>query len=117
MGPARVWSSLLQSLFPWRAPVSPEAARPAKRKPARRGRQPAGASIRLARSNAYTGVARFAGRSIDRLFLAGMSRPHRYPGAGDLARVGEEIAAAHRLYRAGRACGAERVSCDPTAHR
>jgi hypothetical protein len=102
MGSARVWSSLVHRLFPWRAPISSEAARPAKRKPARRGRQPAGASIRLARSNAYTGVARFAGRSIDRLFLAGMSRPHRYPGAGDLARVGEEIAAAHRLYRAGR---------------
>ncbi|MGB5521667.1 MAG: hypothetical protein WBM26_19420 [Polyangiales bacterium] len=115
MGPARVWSSLLQSLFPWRAPVSPEAARPAKRKPARRGRQPAGASIRLARSNAYTGVARFAGRSIDRLFLAGMSRPHRYPGAGDLARVGEEIAAAHRLYRAGRAVAPSAFHATPPA--
>ncbi len=102
MGSARIWSSLVNRLFPWRAPVSPEAARPGRRRPARRGRQPAGASIRLARSNAYTGVARFAGRSIDRLFLAGMSRPHRYPGAGDLARVGEEIAAAHSLYRAGR---------------
>ena len=115
MGSARMWSSLLNSLFPWRAPVSRESAHPAKRKRARRGRQPAGASIRLARSNAYTGVARFAGRSIDRLFLAGMSRPHRYPDAGDLARVGEEITAAHRLYRAGRPVAPSAFHATPPA--
>jgi hypothetical protein len=57
--------------------------------------------MRLARSNAYTGLSRFTGRSIDRLFLTAMRRPHRYPGPGDLVRVGEEIAAAHALYRDG----------------
>ncbi len=102
MGPARLWSSLVHRLFPWRAAASPELPHPHKRKPVHGGRREAGAGIRLSRRNAYTGVARFTGRSIDRLFLAGMSRPHRYPGAGDLARVGEEIAAAHRLYRKGR---------------
>jgi hypothetical protein len=58
--------------------------------------------MRLARSNAYTGMARFTGRSIDRLFLTAMSRPDRYPGPGDLGRVGDEILAAHALYRDGR---------------
>ncbi|MBW2224259.1 MAG: alpha/beta hydrolase [Deltaproteobacteria bacterium] len=57
--------------------------------------------MRLARRNAYTGLSRFTGRSIDRLFLTAMRRPHRYPGPGDLVRVGEEIAAAHALYRDG----------------
>lgn len=99
---ARMWSGFVHRLFPWRAPVSPEEAPPRRQKPARRGRPPSAESIRLARRNAYTGVAQFAGRSIDRLFLAGMSRPHRYPGPGELARVGEEIATAHALYRAGR---------------
>jgi predicted esterase len=56
----------------------------------------------LARRNSYTGLARFTGRSVDRLFLSAMSRPHRYPEPGDLARVGQEIAAAHALYRQGR---------------
>jgi hypothetical protein len=36
------------------------------------------------------------------MFLAGMSRPNRHPGPGDLERVGEEIAGAHALYRDGR---------------
>ena len=99
---ARVWSGLIHRLFPWRAPVPAEARRRRKRRPARSGNQPAGAGIRLARSNAYTGLARFTGRSIDRLFLSAMSRPHRYPRAGDLERVGEEIAGAHALYRQGR---------------
>ena len=56
--------------------------------------------MRLARSNAYTGLSRFTGRSVDRLFLTAMRRPHRYPGPGDLIRVGEEIAGAHALYEA-----------------
>ncbi len=93
-----VWSGLVRRLFPWRAPISADGL-------ARRGRVARRASTRarvagakLARRNAYTDVARFTGRSVDRLFLAAMSRPHRYPGVGDLARVGEEIGAAHALY-------------------
>jgi len=98
---ARMWSSLVHRLLPWRAPA-------AKRKSGRRRRvgrprgQSRGTGVRLARRNAYTGVARFTGRSIDRLFLAAMSRPHRYPGPDDLSRVGEEISGAHALYRHGR---------------
>ncbi len=99
---AGVWSSLIHRIFPWRAPIAGESEPPQPPKPARSAKPPSGASIRLARRNAYTGLARFTGRSVDRLFLAAMSRPHRYPGAGDLARVGEEIAAAHALYREGR---------------
>jgi len=99
---ARVWSGLMHRLFPWRAPVSAGARRRRKRAPVRRARQPVDGNIRLARSNAYTGLARFTGRSVDRLFLSAMSRPHRYPGAGDLERVGEEIAGAHALYCQGR---------------
>ncbi len=99
---ARVWSGLMHRLFPWRAPVSAGARRRRTRTAVRRPRQPADANIRLARSNAYTGLARFTGRSVDRLFLSAMSRPHRYPGVGDLERVGEEIAGAHALYRQGR---------------
>jgi len=97
-----VWSGLVHRLFPWRAPISSGGRRRRGRKPARAAKKDAAASIRLARSNAYTGLARLTGRSVDRLFLAAMSRPHRYPGVGDLERVGEEIAAAHALYRAGR---------------
>jgi hypothetical protein len=97
-----LWSGLIHRLFPWRAPLP--AGAPVRR--ARRARRAAGreqaAGIRLARRNAYTGMARFTGRSVDRMFLAAMSRPHRYPGAGDLERVGEEIAGAHALYRNGR---------------
>ena len=96
---ANVWSGLMHRLFPWRAPVSSHA-RP--RRPRRSSPDLDVAAIRLARRNAYTGVARLTGRSIDRLFLAAMSRPERYPGPGDLRRVGEEIDAAHTLYRAGR---------------
>lgn len=73
-----------------------------RRRPPRPARREPAARIRLARRNAYTGLARFTGRSVDRLFLTAMRRPHRYPGPGDLARVGEEIAAAHVLYRQGR---------------
>jgi hypothetical protein len=97
-----VWSGLIHRLFPWRAPVPAEGPRRARRRVRRVATREQAASIRLARRNAYTGVARFTGRSVDRLFLAAMSRPHRYPGAGDLARVGEEIAGAHALYRNGR---------------
>lgn len=96
------WSGLIERLFPWRAPAP--AAGPVRR--TRRGRSPtsgdAAPPVRLARRNAYTGMARFTGRTVDRLFLAAMSRPHRYPGQGDLARVGREIAAAHELYRTDR---------------
>jgi hypothetical protein len=98
---ASVWSGLIHRLFPWRASVSPETPR-RRRKSAPRKRQQAGATMRLARSNAYTGMARFTGRSIDRLFLTAMSGPDRYPGPGDLGRVGEEILGAHALYRDGR---------------
>jgi len=98
---AGVWSSLIHRLFPWRAPA-PAAGRCRRRdKPGASVKQTPGASIRLARSNAYTGLARISGRSVDRLFLTAMRRPHRYPGPGDLARVGEEIAGAHALYRNG----------------
>lgn len=98
---ANVWSGLVHRLFPWREPLSSgrPLRRPRRQAPASRSDM---AAIRLARRNAYTGVARLTGRSIDRLFLAAMSRPDRYPGPGDLARVGEEIEAAHSLYRAGR---------------
>ncbi len=99
---AGVWSGLIHRLFPWRAPASVEGPRRRRRKAAGSEKQTPAASIRLARSNAYTGLARFTGRSVDRLFLTAMRRPHRYPGPGDLARVGEEIAAAHALYRNGR---------------
>jgi len=99
---ARVWSSLIHRLFPWRAPLSSDGRSRRRRTPVRTEPRKAVANIRLARSNAYTGMARFTGRSIDRLFLSAMSRPHRYPGAGDLERVGEEIAGAHALYRQGR---------------
>ena len=99
---ARVWSGLIHRLFPWRATVPSEAPRRRRRKPAPGKRQQAGATMRLARSNAYTGMARFTGRSIDRLFLTAMSRPNRYPGPGDLGRVGDEILGAHSLYRDGR---------------
>ena len=97
-----MWSGLIHRLFPWRAPVPTDG--PAQRRPRRHRATPAdqAASIRLARRNAYTGMARFTGRSVDRLFLTAMSRPHRYPGTGDLARVGQEIVGAHALYRAGR---------------
>lgn len=100
------WSGLIHRLFPWRAPVAAEGPR-RRTRTRKRGRvgapkQAPGAAMRLARSNAYTGLSRWTGRSVDRLFLTAMSRPHRYPGPGDLARVGEEIAAAHALYRDGR---------------
>ena len=101
MAGVNVWSGLIHRLFPWRAPVpadGPARRRPRARRAARRDQAD---SIRLARRNAYTGMARFTGRSVDRMFLAAMSRPHRYPGAGDLARVGMEIAGAHALYREG----------------
>ncbi|MGD8317850.1 MAG: alpha/beta hydrolase family protein, partial [Myxococcales bacterium] len=91
-----VWSGLVERLFPWRAPV-PAVRRASRRR--RSSRQEPGARIRLARRNSYTGLARVTGRSIDRLFLGALSRPHRYPGPGDLARVGREIAGAHALYR------------------
>jgi hypothetical protein len=94
-----VWSGLMERLFPWRAPAS------AMRRPSREGfsspKEPA-ARIRLARRNSYTGLARFTGRAVDRFFLKALSRPHRYPGPGDLARVGREIAGAHALYRQSR---------------
>jgi hypothetical protein len=95
------WSGLIHRLFPWRAPVPSEG--PVRRRRARRraARRDPSTSIRLARRNSYTGMARFAGRTVDRLFLSAMSRPHRWPGEGDLQRVGEEIAAAHALYRDG----------------
>jgi len=99
---ARVWSSFMHRLFPWRAPVPPGGPRRRKRGHARRRTSEPPASIRLARSNAYTGLARFTGRSIDRVFLRAMSRPHRYPGPSDLERVGQEILRAHALYRDGR---------------
>ena len=97
-----VWSGLIQRLFPWRAPVPAETPARPRARPRRATRRDQANSIRLARHNAYTGMARLTGRSVDRMFLAAMSRPHRYPGAGDLARVGEEIAGAHALYRDGR---------------
>lgn len=93
-----VWAGLMHRLFPWRAPLS---SRDRPRRPRRSAADLDVAAIRLARRNAYTGVARVTGRSIDRLFLAAMSRPERYPGQGDLRRVGAEIEAAHALYRAG----------------
>ena len=96
------WLGLIHRLFPWHAPVGSERSRRRRRRPGRVDGQHAGASIRLARRNAYTGFARFTGRSIDRLFLTALSRPHRYPAPGDLQRVGEEIAGAHALYRDGR---------------
>ena len=99
---ARVWSSFMHRLFPWRAPVPPGGPRRRKRRHARRRTSEPPASIRLARSNAYTGLAQFTGRSIDRVFLRAMSRPHRYPGPSDLERVGQEILRAHALYRDGR---------------
>jgi hypothetical protein len=71
--------------------------------------------MRLRRLNAYTGIARVAGRSVDRFFLSALSRPHRYPGAGDLARVGEEIAAAHALYRNGTAAAPSAFHIVPPA--
>lgn len=71
--------------------------------------------MRLRRRNAYTGIARFAGRTIDRLLVSAMSRPHRYPGAGDLARVGEEIATAHALYRNGGAAAPSAFHAVPPA--
>ena len=95
----RVWSSLVRQFMPWRAPASDERAVPPRRK--RSERPSAAAGIRLTRSNAYTGLARVTGRSVDRLVIAALSRPHRYPDTGDLKRVGEEIAAAHALYRDG----------------
>ena len=97
-----LWSGLMHRLFPWRATSPTERPRRASRRSRRARPQDSGAAIRLARKNAYTGLARFTGRSVDRLFLGAMSRPHRYPGPGDLERVGEEILAAHALYREGR---------------
>ena len=97
---ATFWGGLIHRLFPWRAPVS--VAEPRRRGRARPKQPTRVASMRLARSNAYTGLSRVTGRSIDRLFLMAMRRPHRYPGPGDLERVGEEITAAHALYREGR---------------
>lgn len=104
---ANAWSGLMHRLFPWRAPIT--ARRLSMRRAHRRDRkkkrsqsQSQSESIRLARHNAYTGLARFTGRSIDRLFLSAMTRPERYPGPGELERVGEEIRAAHLLYRHGR---------------
>ncbi len=99
---AGAWSGLIHRLFPWRAPISADGPRRRRSRRARAKKQAPADSLRLARSNAYTGLARFAGRSVDRMFLSAMSRPHRYPGPGDLARVGEEIAGAHALYRDGR---------------
>ena len=96
---ASVWSGLVHRLFPWRGPASPAGPRRLRRRRARPTKRTPAVSMRLARSNAYTGLSRFTGRSIDRLFLTAMRRPHRYPGPGDLVRVGEEIAAAHALYR------------------
>ena len=96
-----VWSGLIHRLFPWRAPLG--TAAPQRRRARRRAsRREPSASVRLARRNSYTGMARFTGRTVDRLFLSAMSRPHRWPGPGDLRRVGDEIAAAHALYRKGR---------------
>ena len=66
---AGVWSGLVHRLFPWRGPVSTEGPRRRWRRRARATRQTPAASMRLARSNAYTGLSRFTGRSIDRLFL------------------------------------------------
>ncbi len=102
MAGVNVWSGLIHRLFPWRAPVPTDAPARAPHRLRRAAPRDQVASIRLARRNAYTGMARLTGRSIDRMFLAAMSRPHRYPGAGDLARVGREIADAHALYREGR---------------
>ena len=78
---AGLWSSLIHRIFPWRAPIAGESAPPQPAKPERMAKPPSGASIRLARRNANTGLARFTGRSVERMFLAAMSRPHRYPGA------------------------------------
>ena len=97
-----LWSGLMHRLFPWRAPLPTERPHRSARRLRRARSQEPSASIRLARRNAYTGLARFTGRSVDRLFLGAMSRPHRYPGPGDLERVGEEIRGAHALYREGR---------------
>jgi len=97
-----VWSGLIHRLFPWRTPVPSDGPGRPRRRPRRSTPRDQATGIRLARRNAYTGIARFTGRSVDRMFLAAMSRPHRYPGAGDLARVGREIKRAHALYREGR---------------
>lgn len=98
---AAAWAGLVHRLFPWRGPVSAQGPRRRRRRRVRPAKQTPASGMRLARSNAYTGFSRFTGRSIDRLLLTAMRRPHRYPGPGDLVRVGEEIAAAHALYRGG----------------
>jgi dienelactone hydrolase len=99
---ADVLLGLIYRLFPWRAPVSWRDRRRSRRNPRGAGRRDPATQIKLARSNAYTGLARFTGRSVDRLFLTALKRPHRYPGPGDLERVGEELGRAHALYRRGR---------------